>query len=136
MEGHPIYGLKKIDNSLSFPEVNLGVSNALMYFPNALLPVSDRTRLHVQSLSILKIQEVMYSFHLESAYEAFEERILLLQKIIEKKNITYYECSLRLALLGTSEGKELAAKNCSLKFLEYATRNLPKPHRVFFAEQN
>jgi hypothetical protein len=103
----PIYGLKKIDNSLSFPEKTLPFSHALMYFPNAVLPISDRIRVHVQSLPIAKIQALMQSFHLEDAYEAFEKRMTALQKILEKKDITYYECSLQLVLLGTNEDKHL-----------------------------
>ncbi|MBX9924442.1 MAG: hypothetical protein K2Y01_10060 [Rhabdochlamydiaceae bacterium] len=134
-EGNPIYGLRKIDNSLSFPEINAGFSNALMYFPNALLPLSNRTRSQIHSLPLEKIQELMSTYRLESSYKAFEERIFTLQKAIEKENITYYECGLRLALLSTSEGKKLAVKNCSLKLLEHLAKDLIKIQHISHPEK-
>jgi hypothetical protein len=135
LEGYPIYGLKKIDNSLSFPEINTGITHPLMYFPNALLPLSSRTRLFIKSLPLQEIQKMMSTFRLESAYPAFEERVFTLQKIIEIETITYYECSLRLTLLATNEGKGVAIKNCSLKLLEYLAKDILKP-QVFIGYEN
>lgn len=135
-EGHPVYGLRKIDNSLSCPEANSGFNNALMYFPNALLPISPRTRLHIKSLPLDDIYNAMIHFRLESAYQAFKSRFIALQQIIEMENITYYECSLRLALLATSEGQKLALANCSLNTLEHLTKDLLKPYKFTWNKRN
>ncbi len=98
-QGFPVYGIQKIDNSLSFPERNSEFSNALMYFPNALLPISSKIRDQIRSLPLEEIKQEIEKFRLESSIPAFEERVSILQKLIERESLTYYECSLRLSLL-------------------------------------
>ena len=117
-QGFPVYGMQKIDNSLAFPERNSEFSNALMYFPNALLPISSKIRDQIRSLPLEKIKEEILKFGLGSSIFAFEERISTLQKLIEKEDLTYYECSLRLSLLEKSDGIQLALSDESLESLE------------------
>jgi len=130
-QGLPIYGIQKIDNSLAFPEQNTKFSNALMYFPNALLPISSNTRNKIYSLPLQAIKQVIRKFGLNSSVSAFEQRVETLQKLIEKKDLTYYECSLRLSLLDRPDGEELALSDTSIEKLEYFAKDLIQINDVF-----
>lgn len=123
-DGHIIYGIQKIDNGLSFPEENSGFSNALMYFPNALLPLSEKTREQIQSIPLDEIKQILFTFDLESSFFALEQRVFVLQQLIKKENLTYYECSLRLSLLEKENGEDLALKDCAIENLEYLAKSL------------
>jgi len=96
-KGDTVYGILKIDNSLALPETHFEFSSPLMYLPHALLPLSCTTREKIQRLSLEELKKIIEKFRLESSFSAFEERIFLLQKVIEDKEATYYECSLRLS---------------------------------------
>ena len=98
-KGLTVYGLYKIDNSLSFPEKNLDFFNALMYFPNALQPISSKIRQKIKELPLEKIDQSISKYGLESTSFAFHERVSLLKKLTEEKEMTYYECNLRLSLI-------------------------------------
>ena len=98
-EGHPIYGLQKIDNGLSFPLQNSGFFNALMYFPNAKEELSSKIRFLIKNLPLEEMKKAIEQLGLSPSINAFEERIYLLTELAEKENITYYECNLRLILL-------------------------------------
>ncbi len=95
-KGEIVYGLYKIDNSLALPDCNSGFSNLLMYFPNALLPLSSKTREKINSLPLEGMKELLRKFGLNSSIDALEKRILVLQNLLEQKDLTYYECSLEL----------------------------------------
>jgi hypothetical protein len=125
-QGLPIYGIKKIDNSLSFPEKNTGFSNALMYFPNALLPISSRIKSKILDLPINEIKKIIRKFGLNSSIPAFEQRMSTLLKLIENNDLSYYECSLRLSLLNKTNGVALALSDSSLEKLEYLAKDLIK----------
>ena len=121
-KGNIVYGIQKIDNSLSFPESNAGFFNALMYFPNALEPLSSRTRLQIAAIPIENIEQYISKYGLNSASTAFHQRISILKKLIEREDITYYECSLRLSLLEKTNGVELALRDYLIEDLENLLR--------------
>ncbi len=99
-KGDVVYGILKIDNSLALPEENSGFSNALMYLPHALLPISSKIREKLQSLPLDRMGKIIEKFGLSSSLSAFEKRLATVQNLLlESKDITYYECSLRLGLL-------------------------------------
>jgi hypothetical protein len=113
-----VYGITKIDNSLSFPEENRDFFNILMHLPNAFKPLSERTKYQIASLPLEKIEETILQYGLGSSLPAFRERIDILQKLIEKKEITYYECNIRLCLLSSIQEIGLALEDTPLETLE------------------
>ncbi len=130
-QGLPIYGIQKIDNSLAFPEQNSKFSNTLMYFPNALLPISLKTRDKINSLPVDVIKQAIRKFGLNSSVFAFEQRVTTLQKLMEKEELTYYECNIRLSLLDKPDGQELALSDTPLEQLEYLAKDLIQIKNVF-----
>lgn len=94
--GDIVYGILKIDNSLSLPESNFEFSSALMYLPHALLPISSKTRKKIQSFPLQEMKEILEKFDLGSSLAALEKRISFLLKLLEKEEVTYHECSLPL----------------------------------------
>lgn len=126
-----VYGIYKIDNSLSFPEKNTGFFNVLMYFPHAQLQVSPRIRSQIKRLPLQEMKKAVHKFGLASSSPALEERISILQKLIEKEDLTYYECNLRLALLEKNEGPHLALSEASIDDLEFLAKDLMKVGNLF-----
>ncbi len=90
-EGNEIYGFKKIDNGLAFPEKNWQLRNALGYLPNSKRPFSDRGREKVRAIDVEILAEKMKSYGLDGAIPALYERMSLLKELVERPNITIDE---------------------------------------------
>jgi hypothetical protein len=106
--GKKIYGIKKIDNGLSFPEKNTQYINILTWMPNALAPISEKLKQKIGSLPIVEILMRMESYELFSCEEAFQERIEILKTLSQTEGITIGEIDLRMTLLSREGGKEVA----------------------------
>ncbi len=82
--GNQIFGLKKIDNGLAFPEVNGQLVNALRYLPNAKRPLSDAAFNKIQRLDADAMEAILRQHGLESAAPAMRARIKALQQITKE----------------------------------------------------
>ncbi|MBS0627448.1 MAG: hypothetical protein JSS09_04480 [Verrucomicrobia bacterium] len=118
LDGFILYGLKKIDNSLSFPEKNTEFFHFLMHFPHARHPISSSIREKINTIPLKTLEKRLERFHLSSAFLAFKERVHVLQELAKRPTISYYEVSLRLLLLQESDGLTLALSPLSLEELE------------------
>ncbi len=113
-----VYGLKKIDNSLSFPEKNTDFFHFLMHFPHAKAPLSSSIREKILHLPLEILEKSLERFGLESSFLAFKERVYVLQELAKRPTITYYEIGLRLLLLEEDNGLTLALSLLSLEELK------------------
>lgn len=102
-----IYGIKKIDNGLSFPEKNSEYSNILAWMPNAIAPVSEDLKNKIANLPMEQILKRMDDYELTGCKEAFKERIEILKELASRDAMTIGEIDLRFTILA-HEGKELA----------------------------
>ncbi|MES2199434.1 MAG: hypothetical protein V4489_04630 [Chlamydiota bacterium] len=116
--GFTLYGLKKIDNSLCFPEKNTDFFHFLMHFPHAFHPISSFIKEKILHLPLASLEKSLERFHLTSTLLAFKERTYVLQELAKRPNITYYEIGLRLLLLQENEGLSLALSTLSLEELQ------------------
>ncbi len=89
--GHPIYGIKKIDNALAFSPIHTEFSPILTYFPHAEKRLSQRIRQKIQELPTHKIQQTLNKYCFSSAFPALHERIRLLQDLSQKSHVTYLD---------------------------------------------
>lgn len=85
------WGLKKIDNNLTFPEKNRGLTNCLQFFPNANKPLSESSRTLINQLPIAAIVEKLIFYDLKGSVNALKERLSLLQTVIKNPHITLEE---------------------------------------------
>jgi hypothetical protein len=99
-DGKEIYGLKKIDNSLSFPEKNTGLYNFLIALPNSQYTLSERAKKLIADIPIAEITAEMTSLGLEASVPAFLERITLLQSLARQSDLSIEEINYQLKLLG------------------------------------
>ncbi len=106
--GKKIYGIKKIDNGLSFPEKNTHYINTLAWAPNATCPISENLKQKIATFPMEKILKRMDDYELKSSKEAFEQRIEILQTLAQRDGITIGEIDLRLHFLSKENGTELA----------------------------
>lgn len=106
--GKKIYGIKKIDNGLSFPETNTQYINILAWVPNAIRPISLELKQKIADLPIEPILERMDDYELSSCKDAFKERVEIIKELSQRKGITIGEIDLRLTFLSYEGGKELA----------------------------
>ncbi|MBS0604685.1 MAG: hypothetical protein JSS60_06580 [Verrucomicrobia bacterium] len=106
--GKKIYGIKKIDNGLSFPEKNTNYFNMLAWSPNAVLPISDDLKQKIANLPIEQILKRMDDFEMSGCKEAFKERVEIIQTLAKREGMTVGEIDLRLTFLSKSNGRELA----------------------------
>ena len=114
-----IYGIKKVDNGLSFPEKNTDFTNFLMYFDSAKDPLSDRSKEKIKEIPIGDIVKKMQELELPiPAIAAFVERVRVLQELAKRKGISTYEINLRLMLLSLDKGVILALGNQKISDLE------------------
>jgi len=114
-----IYGIKKVDNGLSFPEKNTDFTNFLMYFDSAKDPLSDRSKEKIKEIPIGDIVKRMQELELPiPAITAFVERVRVLQELAKRKGISTYEINLRLMLLPLDQGVILALGNQKISDLE------------------
>ncbi|MGE3533693.1 MAG: hypothetical protein AB7H48_02565 [Parachlamydiales bacterium] len=116
--GKPIYGLKKIDNGLSFAEKNDGLYSMLQYLPNAERPLSKETIEKIRSIPMEQILRKMDDYQLGNTKAAFIERVSVVQQLAEREGITIEEIYVRLNLLGRTDGKTLALSSRSLSELK------------------
>ncbi len=106
--GRKIYGIKKIDNGLSFPEKNTHYVNTLAWAPNATWPISKNLKQKIATLPMEKILERMDDYELKGSKGAFEQRIEILQTLAQRDGITVGEIDLRLYFLSKENGTDLA----------------------------
>lgn len=90
-DGKPIYGLKKIDNGLTFPTKNRYLRNPIIYFSNAEKPLSEEGRKKIQAMDATQLTAILKSYDLDIAVPAFEERLQILKSLVEKPDITLKE---------------------------------------------
>lgn len=113
-----VYGLKKIDNSLSFPEKNTDFFHFLMHFPHATAPLCSSIREKILHLPLVLLEKSLERFDLAPSLPAFRERVHVLQELAKRPPITYYEIGLRLLLLEEVDGLSLALSLLSLEELK------------------
>jgi hypothetical protein len=106
--GKKIYGIKKIDNGLSFPEKNTQYINILAWAPNAIRPISSELKQKIADLPIELILKRMDDYELSSCKDAFKERVEIIKELSQREGITIGEIDLRLTFLSYGRGKELA----------------------------
>ena len=106
--GNKIYGIKKIDNGLSFPEKNIQYVDILAWVPNALLPISPALKQKIAHLSIEQILKRMDDYELFNCKEAFQERVEIIKTLAQREGITAGEIDLRMTFLSRKDGKEIA----------------------------
>lgn len=116
--GKPVYGLKKIDNGLTFAEKNDGLYSVLQYFPNAGRPLSKETIDKIRSIPMEQILEKMDDYQLGNTKDAFIERVSVVKLLAERDGISIEEIYFRLGLLGRADGKTLALSAHSLSELK------------------
>ncbi len=116
--GFTTYGLRKIDNSLSFPEKNTDMFHFLLHFPHALHSISPSIQGKIHHLPLDSLEKSLERFELTSSLFAFKERVHVLQDLAKRPLITYYEIGLRLLLLEEPNGLELALSFLSLEELK------------------
>jgi hypothetical protein len=81
--GNQIFGLKKIDNGLAFPEVNGQLVNSLAALPNAKRPLSFKSIAKIQMIDPDAIAKILIQHGLDGSITAMRSRIKTLQAIIE-----------------------------------------------------
>jgi hypothetical protein len=117
--GKEIFGIKKIDNGLSFPEKNTQFTNFLMYFGLAKRPLSDSIKQKIINFPLEQIVSDLSELELSvKSAVACAERIRVLQELAQRDGMTPYEINLRMILLGKEDGLSLALNDQSLYELE------------------
>jgi hypothetical protein len=117
-ENQPIYGLKKIDNGLCFPEANAFFRNYLIELPNSHYPLSERAKQLILGIPVETISKKMIDYEMGDCLPAFHERMDVLKELALRPHLTLYDIDLRLKLLDFPKGKQLALSNLSRKILE------------------
>ncbi len=98
-QNNPIYGIKKIDNSQSFPEKNQGLLSFFWQFPHAKKRLSQKTIETINTLPLDDLKTCLKELSLDQSIPALEERVLLLQKLVKSPKMTYYKVSQKLQKL-------------------------------------
>ena len=88
LEGSVIYGLKKIDNGLTFPEQNKGLRNLLKYHRNSFEKLSLKGREKILNLDEESVVEKMKFYGLDYAQSAFRERMAVLKRLASNPDLT------------------------------------------------
>ena len=107
-QGKKIYGIKKIDNGLSFPEKNTEYVNILTWMPNAIAPISKDIKNKIAQLPTEQILKRMDDYELTNCKGAFQERMEVLKELVQRDGITIAEIDLRFSFLSQDGGKQLA----------------------------
>jgi hypothetical protein len=115
-DGAPVYGIRKIDNGLSFPVKNTHLVNYFSFLPNGERPLSDRARTIVRAIPLDALVERLRELDMENATDALVERVEVLQELVQRENLSIYEIDLRLQTLAVS--RELALSPLSCEELE------------------
>jgi hypothetical protein len=116
--GQPVFGIKKVDNGLSFPEKNTGFMNFLAYFPNAKQPLPSAMKDKIMNIPIDLVVEDMHSLDMDACSDAFLKRVSILQNLAQREGMSCYEINLRLMVLSMPDGEELALSTMTLEEIE------------------
>lgn len=87
-DGSNIYGLKKIDNGLTFPSENKGLRNNLKYHRYGFDKLSLKSREKILNIDEDLIVERMKFYGLDYAEDAFRKRIEMLKKLASNPDLT------------------------------------------------
>lgn len=98
--GNEILGLKKIDNSLAFPDKNSQLRNNLAYLPNARRELSEEAKAKIAAIDIDLLAEQFEQMGLESAIPALKERIPVLQRLAQEPGMTIKEINKAMSNIG------------------------------------
>ena len=79
-EGNIIWGIIKIDSSLSFPESNQYLRNPIVYSPQGENCLSEKMQSFIQNMDLQHFIEKMQFFGLHDRVKAFQERIEALKQ--------------------------------------------------------
>lgn len=82
--GNQIFGLKKIDNGLAFPEHPSHLINSLTSLPNAKHPLSAKTIAKIHAIDPDALVELLTKHNLEDSQETMRNRISALQSLLKK----------------------------------------------------
>jgi hypothetical protein len=111
--------IKKIDNSLSFPEYHSQFMNFLMFIDVEKAPLSNMLKQKIESLPIEQIAVSMAQLEMSTAtIIAFIQRVNVLKELARRSTISIYEMNLRLSLLAQPDGIHIALSEQSLTDLE------------------
>ncbi len=105
-----LFKIKKIDNERVFPEKSYSMKNNLLTdfeFIHKYNPLTLSSRFKIEKLPSGKIIERMKFYGLENSVAAFEERVGVLQKLLDGDVMTIEEIDVRMYLLGKAEKKGL-----------------------------
>ena len=109
-----VYGIKKIDNSLSFPEKNSHYFNTLAWMPNAIFPLSAELKQKIAHLPVDEILSRMDSYEMSTTCkQAFKERVEIVKELAQREGIAIGEIDLRLTFLSYEGGREIALSSLS-----------------------
>jgi hypothetical protein len=111
--------IKKIDNSLSFPEYHSQFMNFLMFIDVERAPLSNMLKQKIEALPIEKIAISMAQLEMSTAaIIAFLQRANIIQELARRSRMSIYEMNLRLSLLAQPDGIQIALSEQSLTDLE------------------
>jgi hypothetical protein len=128
-KGEKIYGIKKIDNSLSFPRKHqTDYLNVLRWLPNALFPLSSELKTKIALTPIEHILDKAAIYELETCREPFKERIDILKQLAQREGITLAEVDIRISLLSQEKGKELALNSLTTQQILGLISSLYREH--------
>ncbi len=84
------WGIKKIDNSLSFPEKNTNLTNFLPLLPQGQNKLSFAAKQKIAQIPLFEIEEKMRYFELPNVtIETVNQRIHLLQHLVAKQDLDF-----------------------------------------------
>jgi hypothetical protein len=84
---HPsqdLFLIKKVDNDLTFPEQNIGLSNILVTLPNAKQQLSPENRRLIVDLPLDEMFNEIQRLEMDHATWPFKERVALLQQLAKQ----------------------------------------------------
>lgn len=117
-KGQCLYGLKKIDGGLTFPNKNESLCNYLAYLPNAKKQLSKFLRKKIEQINPDEIEKNLSLWGLEDAIQSFKIRVRVLKDLAMRPEMTIEEMNFRMELLSLSNGLSLALSMLSKKELE------------------
>lgn len=98
--GNEILGIKKIDNSLAFPDKNQQLRNNLSYLPHANKTLSEEAKAKIRAVNVEALIQQFELMGLESAVPALVERIKKLKELAETPEITIKEINKAMSKMG------------------------------------
>ncbi len=111
--------IKKIDNSLSFPEYHSQFMNFLMFIDVEKAPLSNMLKQKIESLPIEQFAVSMAQLEMSTAtIIAFIQRANVIKELARRSTMSIYEMNLRLSLLAQPNGIHIALSERLLTDLE------------------